>query len=105
MHTIPMNLQAASSEQAAAPCWYALYTRANHEKRVALELADRGVHPYLPSYESVRHWKNRRKLLTLPLVPGYVFVRIQLSEKLNTLRAAGAVRLVGFNGSPTALPD
>jgi transcription antitermination factor NusG len=88
-----------------APCWYALYTRANHERRVALELADRGVDHFLPCYESVRRWKDRRKLLRLPLFPGYVFVRIHLNDRLRALQVAGAVRLVGFNGTPAALPD
>jgi len=105
MQTIPINLTTELAVPEIAPRWYALYTRANHERRVSLELGDRGVHHYLPCYESVRRWKDRRKLLKLPLFPGYVFVQIQLKDRLRALQAAGAVRLVGFNGGPTALPD
>jgi transcription antitermination factor NusG len=85
--------------------WYAVYTRANHEKRVAEQLAHRLVECFLPSYDSVRRWKDRKIRLQLPLFPGYVFVRIQLFDQPQILQLPSVVRLVGFNGGPTALPD
>jgi transcription antitermination factor NusG len=87
------------------PRWYAAYTCANHEKRVAAELAARDVEHFLPLYGSVRRWKDRRVTLDLPLFPGYVFVRLALCERLRALQIPSVVRLVGFGGLPTALPD
>ncbi|MGD0909198.1 MAG: transcription termination/antitermination NusG family protein [Candidatus Acidiferrales bacterium] len=52
--------------------WYAAHVRANHERRVAEQLAQRSVEFILPLYESVRQWKDRRIKLQLPLFPGYV---------------------------------
>ena|SRR5690242_7581464 len=85
--------------------WYAAYTRAQHEKRVAAELGMREVEHFLPLYSSVRTWKDRRVQLELPLFPGYVFVRLALRERLRVLQIPSVVRLVGFGGQPTALPD
>ncbi len=85
--------------------WYAAYTCANHEKRVAAELGARAVEHYLPLYSSVRRWKDRRVQLDLPLFPGYVFVRLALRDKLRVLQIPSIVRLVGFNGQPAALSD
>jgi len=85
--------------------WYAAYTSANHEKRVALQLGQRSVEYFLPVYESVRHWKDRRVKLEMPLFPGYVFVRLALQDRLRVLQIPGLARLVGFDGTPTALPD
>jgi transcription antitermination factor NusG len=85
--------------------WYAIYTRANHEKRVAAELCARRFEHFLPLYSSVRRWKDRRVSLDLPLFPGYVFVRLALCERLPVVQIAGVVRLVGFNGVPAALTD
>jgi transcription antitermination factor NusG len=85
--------------------WYAAYTCANHEKRVAAELGARDVEHFLPLYGSVRRWKDRRVTLDLPLFPGYVFVRLALCERLRALQIPSVVRLVGFGGLPTALPD
>jgi transcription antitermination factor NusG len=87
------------------PHWYALYTCANHERRVATELHARTVEHFLPLYSSVRRWKDRRVTLDLPLFPGYVFVRLALPDRLLVVRIPSVVRLVGFNGQPAALPD
>ena len=85
--------------------WYAAYTCAQHEKRVAAELGMREVEHFLPLYSSVRRWKDRRVQLELPLFPGYVFVRLALRDRLRVVQIPSVVRLVGLTGLPTALPD
>jgi transcription antitermination factor NusG len=87
------------------PRWYAVQTCANHEKRVLQQLGQRTVEAYLPQYESVRRWKDRRVRLELPLFPGYVFVHLALRDRLRVLQTPSVVRLVGFGGQPAALPD
>ena len=89
----------------AQPRWYAAYTCPRHEKSVAEQLTGRGVEFYLPLYETVSRWKDRRVRLSLPLFPGYVFVRIPLCERLHVLGVPSVVRLVGFNGRPAPLPE
>ena len=89
---------------AAEVQWYAAYTSANHEKRVAQQLTWRSVEHFLPVYESVRRWKDRRVRLQLPLFPGYVFVRLALRDRLRVLAVPGVARLVGFDGCPTVVP-
>jgi transcription antitermination factor NusG len=91
--------------QLAEPLWYAVYTRAQHEKRVLKVLACKNVETFLPLYQTLRRWKDRRKQLLLPLFPGYVFVRIPLQIRLDVLTAPGVVRLVGINGQPVPLAD
>jgi len=85
--------------------WYAAYTCANHEKRVAAELRARSVEHFVPLYNSVRRWKDRRVQLDLPLFPGYVFVRLALRDKLRVLQIPSLVRLVSFNGQPAPLSN
>ena len=85
-------------------CWYAAYTSANHEKRVAVQLGQRSVEHFLPLYDSVRRWKDRRVQLQLPLFPGYVFVHFALRDRLLVLQIPGVAKLVSFNGMPAALP-
>jgi transcription antitermination factor NusG len=95
------TLPVAYSEQR----WYAAYTSANHEKRVAEQLGVRAVEYFLPLYESVRRWKDRRVTLQMPLFPGYVFVRMALRDRLQVQQVPGLARLVGFAGTPAALPE
>jgi transcription antitermination factor NusG len=85
--------------------WFAAQTCANHEKRVQEQLSLRSVELYLPVYSSIRRWKDRRVSLDLPLFPGYVFVRLALRDRLKVLQTPSVVRLVGFGGIPTPLPD
>jgi transcription antitermination factor NusG len=89
----------------AAMNWYAVYTSANHEKRVAEQFAVRGIEHFLPQYESVRKWKDRRVRLQLPLFPGYIFVQIELAKRLPVLQVPGVARLVGFDGQPAPVPE
>src|ERR1039458_9553712 len=84
--------------------WYAAHTRANHEKRVAEQLLLREVEHFLPLYQSVRKWADRRKRLEVPLFPGYIFVRLPLQERLRVLEIPSVARLVGFDKLPAALP-
>ena len=88
---------------ATVPAWYAAYTHARHEKRVAQQLEERGIEHFLPVYRSTRKWKDRRKELDLVLFPGYVFVRVPVSQRLRVLQLPGVVRFVTFNGQPCPL--
>jgi transcription antitermination factor NusG len=85
--------------------WYAAYTCANHEKRVAQQLAERRVEQFLPLYQSVRRWKDRKVRLELPLFSGYVFVRLALRDRLRVLAVPSVVNLVGFCGHAAPLAD
>ena len=87
------------------PFWYVACTNANHEKRVAEQLTRRSVEHFLPLYEVARRWKDRRVHLQIPLFPGYVFVRLALRDRLQVLQVPGIANLVGFSGTPAALPQ
>lgn len=88
----------------AQPHWYAVYTCANHEKRIAAQFDERSIENFLPLYETVRRWKDRRMRIALPLFPGYIFVRHSLWKRLDILQVPGVVRLVGFNNIAAPLP-
>ncbi len=85
--------------------WYAAYTSANHEKRVAEQMLAHDVEHFLPTYSSLRRWKDRSVKLELPLFPGYVFVRMALGERLQILNLHGVASLVSFCGVPACLPE
>jgi transcription antitermination factor NusG len=104
-HNPATEARARLAAETIDPRWYAAYTSANREKRVAEQLEVRSVEHFVPLYESVRRWKDRKVRLQLPLFPGYVFVRLALPDRLRVLEVPGVARLVGFNGLPCALPD
>jgi transcription antitermination factor NusG len=90
-----------SNEAGAERLWYAVYTLPQNEKSVATQLGVRGVEFYLPTYETVRLWKNRQRVkLQLPLFPTYLFASIGRTEKSRVLECSGVVRIVGNNRGP-----
>jgi len=92
---------------AAESRWYALYTRSNFEKRVSCELMSKHVENYLPVVEQVHQWKDRRKRVEVPVFPGYVFVRLRDSQsaRLEVLRTAGSVRILGQGERIEPVPE
>ncbi|HEY2115695.1 MAG TPA: UpxY family transcription antiterminator [Candidatus Angelobacter sp.] len=87
------------------PQWYVLFVRSNQEKRVVQHLASRSIEHFLPLWESVRHWQDRKVKLLKPLFPGYVFVRLSLVDRLNALRVPNVLNLVGTKNAPAIVSD
>jgi transcription antitermination factor NusG len=72
---------------------------------VTRHLEHQELNYFLPVYRSVRRWKDRRKELDMALFPGYVFVNLDLRDRLGVLRSPGVVQFVTFQGKPAAVPD
>lgn len=96
----------ASTEKLAPVArWYAVSVCPRHERLVVWHLESHGFNWFLPVYRSVRRWKDRRKELEMVLFPGYVFVNLDLRDRLGILRAPGVLRFVTFQGQPATIPD
>lgn len=87
--------------------WFAVRTRSRHEKKVATEIAAKGICSFLPLITRKHRWSDRVKEVELPLFSSYVFVRTDSSpeSKVSVLRTFGAVGFVGNNGRGTPIPD
>ena len=92
-----------------APClelrWYALFVRSNQEKRVAEHLSYRSIQNFLPTYQLLSQWHDRKVKLLRPLFPGYVFVRLSLADRLKVLLVPNVVNLVGTQTAPSGIGD
>jgi len=107
METIEMTaLMDKSDSRDFSANWFAAYTNSHHEKRVASQFAERQIESFLPLYPARHRWKNRCEMnLELPLFPNYVFVRINVQDRVRVLAVPGVVSLVGFKRIPAPLPD
>jgi transcription antitermination factor NusG len=85
--------------------WWALYTRHQHEKTVADMLSAKGFEVFLPLYESMRRWKDRSKMLTLPLFPCYVFVRGGLNRRLQVVTTPGIHMILSHGERVAIIPE
>lgn len=84
--------------------WYALYTRYHHEKVVARTLTAKGLTVFLPLYSAPKQWKDRTKVITLPLFSCYVFIQGGLDRSLDIVTTAGIHGFVCCGGSPAMIP-
>lgn len=89
----------------ASAHWYALYTRSRHEKKVDLQLRQKGFTSYLPLRQVWRQWSDRKKWVEEPLFRCYVFVHCDERQRLEALQTYGAVRFVTFNGKPAIVRE
>lgn len=85
--------------------WYALQVASRCEKAVACGLTLRGYSEFLPLYRSRRKWSDRLQDVDLPLFPGYVFCRVDVSRRLPVLLIPGVVRIVGLGKVPFPVDD
>jgi transcription antitermination factor NusG len=88
--------------------WYAVHVRSRHEAKVFARLTTKGIEAFLPTVEKLRKWKDRKKMVTFPLFPGYLFVHItkEAHNMLNVLKVIGVVRMLcTIPGEPDPIPD
>lgn len=85
--------------------WHVLYTRHQHEKVIANALSSKGFDVFLPLYLTVRRWAGRQKELSLPLFPGYVFIKGGLERQLMVLTTPGVHMILMSAGRAAVVPD
>jgi transcription antitermination factor NusG len=98
---IPPNITSDPDQ----PAWWAVYTKHQHEKSVAEMLSGKGFEVFLPLHESMRRWKDRQKLLSLPLFPCYVFVRGLLSRRLQVVTTPGIHMVLSKGEQIEVIPE
>jgi transcription termination/antitermination protein NusG len=87
--------------------WFAVHTRPRYEKKIAVELQEKDIEVFLPLHSAKHQWSDRRRVVDVPLFPGYVFVRIDslLDSRIAVLRTHGVQNFVGVRGMGTVIPD
>lgn len=86
--------------------WYAVFTVPQNEKSAVRHLDLRNIESFLPTYETVRVWKNRQRVKTmLPLFPSYLFVHINNSERAKVLQSPGVLHIIGNSRNSIPVPD
>ena len=87
--------------------WYAVSTRSRQERVASATLDALGIPLFLPLESQVRQWSDRKQVVTVPLFPGYLFVRTDpwSKAKLDVLRAPGVVGFIGNHTGPLPIPD
>lgn len=86
--------------------WFALYVQVNHEREVTKRLEQKEINAFLPLIERWSKRRDRRKKVSVPLFPGYLFIRAVLDNPthVHILKTPGALTLIGNSQGPVAIP-
>ena len=87
--------------------WYAVQTRARHEKAVEERLQEQGIATFLPLVTEVHRWSDRRKTVQLPLFSCYLFVKLNANNehRQQVCRTLGVFGIVGAHGAGLPVPE
>jgi transcription antitermination factor NusG len=85
--------------------WYAVRVRPRAEKVVAAALRSKQYEEYLPLYRKRSQWSDRVKQVDLPLFPGYVFCRANLSGRPPLVTTPSVIGILTFAGAPAIISE
>lgn len=77
--------------------WRVLYTRPFLEKKIFAAIKQLGTEVFLPTVSVLRQWHDRKKYVTIPLFPSYIFVYLRnIQEYYGCLEIDGTLDFVKF---------
>src|SRR5579862_2154159 len=89
------------------PSWYALTTRSRQEKLASMALESLGITHLLPVIEEEHQWSDRRKVIAVPLFPGYLFVQAAITSDIqrSIQKIRGIIDFVRNHSGPLPVRD
>ena len=91
--------------EAVVDPWFVVYTKPRHEKKLSDYLNGMGVEAYCPIVTQMKQWSDRVKKVDVPLIPSYVFVRIEESKRNLVFHSPSAVNYLFWLGKPAVVRD
>ena len=78
--------------------WFVLYTKPRTEIKVSQRLSVLGIENYTPTRIEVRQWSDRKKKITVPLLPSMVLVSLHEKNVNKVFEVPGVVRYLFEKG-------
>ena len=78
--------------------WFVLYTKPRHELKALEHLTNLGIETYTPTKIEVRKWSDRKKKVTVCLLPSMVLVCLEEKEVSKVFEVPGVRRYLFVHG-------
>ena len=78
--------------------WFVIYTKARQELKVLERLTHLGIEAYTPTKIEVRKWSDRKKKVTVCLLPSMVLVCLEEKEVNKVFEVPGVRRYLFVHG-------
>lgn len=88
------------------PLWYLVQCKPRHTFRAEEHLTHQGFECFLPTHPVKRKHRQTTRVVTEPLFPHYLFLRLDHRSNWSVIRSTrGVAHVVTFNGVPKPVPD
>ena len=85
--------------------WFALSVKPRFDKTVTAALETKGFETFLALRKKRNIYRTCCREVDLPVFPGYVFCRFNISARLPILTTPGVLQILGMGPRPSPVPD
>ena len=85
--------------------WYVLYTKPRHEIKALERLAQNGFEVYCPMRTTLKQWSDRKKKVSEPLLPSYIFIKTTEKKRTLPLKDPSVLNYIFWLGKPAIIRD
>ena len=85
--------------------WHVLYTKPRHEIKALERLAQAGFEVYCPMKTTLKQWSDRKKKVSEPLLPSYIFIKTTEKKRTTPLTDPSVLNYIFWLGKPAIVRD
>ena len=85
--------------------WHVLYTKPRHEIKALERLAQNGFEVYCPMKTTLKQWSDRKKKVSTPLLPSYIFIKTTEKKRGTPLEDPSVLNYIFWLGKPAIIRD
>ena len=85
--------------------WHVLYTKPRHEIKALERLTQNGFEVYCPMKITLKQWSDRKKKVSEPLLPSYLFIKITEKNRAIPLKDSSVLNYIFWLGKPAIVRD
>ena len=85
--------------------WYALYIKSKHEKKATERLSNEGFEVFCPMVKTIKQWSDRKKKVSIPLIPSYIFIKVDDKNRSKVLTDPSVLNYVYWLSNPAIIRD
>ena len=85
--------------------WHVLYTKPRHEIKALERLAQNGFEVYCPMKTTLKQWSDRKKKVSEPLLPSYLFIKTTEKNRPQPLKDPSVLNYIFWLGKPAIVRE
>ena len=85
--------------------WHVLYTKPRHEIKAKERLIQNGFEVYCPMITTLKQWSDRKKKVSTPLLPSYLFIKTTEKKRNLPLKDPSVLNYIFWLGKPAIVRD